>query len=311
MSVTDPKTALLYLAFGGADSVENCEPFIKNVLKGRPVTPELVEKIQERYKLIGGRSPLLDITTAQAKGVDAVLRAQGTEYPYYVGMRYWHPFIKDTMTRMKADGIRRAIAIIMTPFNTLATASGYHADVEAAQKELDGSPSVEFAREWHQMPLFVKAIIGNVQSELSNFADPKDALVIFSTHSLPMTVLEGDPYEMQIYQTVEKVMAKIPTDWKIGYQSKGAGPREWMGPSTEEVIEQAVKMGKKGVVVVPLGFAADHIETLYDIDILFKGYAVSKGLAFRRTESLNTNELLMKTLADIVLRHTWQVRHFF
>ncbi|MBI5885708.1 MAG: ferrochelatase [Deltaproteobacteria bacterium] len=311
MSTATQKTAVLYLAFGGADSVENCEPFIKNVLKGRPVTPEMVAKIRERYTLIGGHSPLLDITRAQAKAVDAALRAQGFEYPWYVGMRYWHPFIKDTLTQMKADGIERAIGVIMTPFNTIATASGYHIDVETVEEELGGTLRVEFAREWHQHPSFLKAVTSNMQAELNTFADLKDVLVIFSIHSLPVTLLEGDPYEMQIYQTAEKLMAKIPADWKIGYQSKGGGPREWMGPATEEVIDLAVKTGKKGVVVVPLGFAADHVETLYDIDILFKNYAEAKGLVFRRSASLNTNELMIKTLVDIVARHTWQVKRFF
>ncbi|MBI5563010.1 MAG: ferrochelatase [Deltaproteobacteria bacterium] len=311
MTVKNPKTAVLYLAFGGSDSVENCEPFVRNVLRGKPITPEIIEKIKDRYGIIGGRSPLLDITTAQAKAVDAELRGQGIEYPYYVGMRYWHPFIKDTLARIKADGVERVIAVIMSTFNTLATTSGYHAEVDEAVAAQDGAPSVEFAREWHQHPSLIKAVAGNMQTEMCAFADLSEVMVVFSTHSLPMNILEGDPYEMQIHQSAEKVMAKFKADWMVGYQSKGGGFREWMGPTTEEVIDEAKKRGKKGVIVVPIGFVADHVETLYDIDVLFKGYAESRGLVFRRSASLNTNEFFIRAIADTIAKHTFQVRRFF
>ncbi len=305
MTIKTEKTAFVLLAFGGADSVENCESFLKNIFKGRPLSAEVIEKIRERYKLIGGSSPLLDITRAQADAIRTTLKSQwGIDYKGYVGMRFWHPFIKDTLREMAADGVERALAVIMSPFTTLATSGGYNDDVAVAVKELGAGMRVEFIKNWHLRPLFIKALIENLEIELKRFENKKDALVIFSSHSIPMTALEGDSYEMQVHQTVDRVVEKTGVDYKTAYQSRGAGPRDWMGPSVEEAIESAHKMGKKGVVIVPLGFAADHVETLYDIDILFKGCAESKGLYFARTASMNANEKLMWALSEMIAKHT-------
>lgn len=300
------KKAFLLLAFGGADSLDSVEPFIKNVLKGRPVTPELVEKTRERYRLIGGKSPLLDITRAQAESIRAILEKQGLDYKAYVGMRYWDPFIKDTVRQMKDDGVTDAVAIIMAPFVSRVATGAYNSDVEGALAGQGKTPSIEVIPSFHIKSQFLEAVAGNVKKELASFQDPKDALVIFSSHSLPWVGLEGDPYEMVVRQSVDEIVKRIgvKTDHRIAYQSKGAGPREWLGPSTEDVIQGAKKMGKKGVVVVPVGFVADHIETLYDIDILFKGIAESSGLAFRRSASLNTDPRFMELLASLVVKHS-------
>lgn len=301
----EKKKAFLLLAFGGADSIDSVEPFIKNVLKGRPVTPELVDKTKERYKLIGGKSPLLDITKAQAEAIRAIIEKQGLDYKAYVGMRYWNPFIKDKVRQMKEDGVTDAVAVIMAPFASRVATGAYNSDVEGALAGQGGTPSVEILPSFHIKSQFLDAVAGNVKKEIASFQDPKDALVIFSSHSLPWVGLEGDPYEMLVRQSVDEIVKRIGVkiDHKVAYQSKGAGPREWLGPSTEEVIQGAKKMGKKGVVVVPVGFVADHIETLYDIDILFKGIAEASGLVFRRSASLNTAPRFMELLASMIISH--------
>ena len=299
------KKAFLLLAFGGADSIDSVEPFIRKVLKGRPVTPELVEKIKERYKLIGGKSPLLDLTRAQAESIRSIIASQGLDYKAYVGMRYWDPFIKDTLRQMKEDGVTDAVAVIMAPFVSLVATGAYNSDVEGALAEQGMTPSVVVAPSFHLKTQFLETVAGNVKKELDSFKDPSDALVIFSSHSLPWVGLEGDPYEMLVNQSVAEIVKRIGVkiDYKVAYQSKGAGPREWLGPTTEDVIQGAKKMGKKGVVVVPVGFVADHIETLYDIDILFKGIAESSGLVFRRSASLNAAPAFMELLASIIVSH--------
>ncbi len=298
------KTAFLLLAFGGADSVENVEPFVKNVLKGRIVTPELVAKTKDRYRIIGGRSPLLDITIAQAQAIAEVLKKEGVGYAPYVGMRYWHPFIAETLARMKADGVTRAIAVIMSPFISRAATGGYEMESQIALKDLDGVPKVEFTSVWHLKPLFIDAVADNLNAQLESFTDKSDVLVIFSVHSLPAQASEGDPYEMLINQSAEKVALKAPCDYKVAFQSKGGGPKDWLGPSVEDVIEGAKKSGKKAVVVVPFGFVADHVETLYDIDVLFKSFAESKGLVFKRCASLNANPKFIAAIADAIKRHS-------
>lgn len=303
-----PEKAVLLLAFGGVDSEADIEPFIKNVLKGRPVTPEMIEKAKERYRLIGGRSPLLEITRAQAKAVEELLNSDPDAkftYRAYVGMRYWDPFIKDALAGIKKDGIRSAVAVIMAPFVSRVATGGYDADVHSAVAAQGGSPEVGFTKDFHLNLRFMDILAENINRELESFADRKDALVIFSNHSLPLSVLEGDPYELMIQQTAGEVLKKAGRfDYKISFQSAGSGPRQWLGPKTEDVMLDAKKTGKKGVVLVPLGFVADHVETLYDIDILFKDQAVSIGLVFKRCPSLNTNPKFMELLADLVKKQT-------
>jgi len=298
-----PIKAVLLVAFGGADSLENVEPFIRNVLKGRTVKPELVERAMERYKLIGGSSPLLSITQAQAKAIEDILNSHGGEYDYraYAGMRYWHPFIKDTMGKIKEDGAEEAVVAIMAPFQTRLTTDGYRDDIADAVNAGGGAPQVVYVTEWHMHPRFIDAIVEKLNEQLSAFPKREDALVIFSNHSLPVSALEGDSYELKIHQTVDEVIKKAgKIDFKVAYQSQGEGPREWKGPKTEDVIIEARKRKKAGVIVVPLGFVADHVETLYDIDIYFRKTAESLGLKFRRTSSLNTDPKFIRFFAELI-----------
>lgn len=298
------KVGVLLLAFGGADSIENVEPFVRNVLKNRPVTPELLEKARERYRLIGGKSPLLDITRAQASAVEEILKGKGLDWKVYVGMRYWAPYIKDTLEQMKADGVNGIVTVIMSTFCSLATTGAYELIVEKTLRDMNAGMSFMPLHVWHINPSIISAVAGKINDELPAFQDKNGLLIIFSVHSLPLMALEGDPYDMMVYQCAEAVISRIGKfDYKIAYQSKGGGPAEWKGPSTEEVIEGAKKAGKTGVLVVPLGFVADHIETLYDIDILFKGLAEQNGLVFRRSASLNTTTEFIEMVAEQVIKH--------
>jgi len=294
------KTGVLLMAFGGADSLDTVEPFMRNVLKKRPVTAEFIEKTKERYRVIGGKSPLLDITLAQAKGVEEILNREGDRYRVYVGMLNWKPFIKETLHRMRDDGITEAAAFIMSPFTSPVATGAYEKVLYDTLDEMGGALKVKLLINWHISPAFSEIIIGKIEKELKAFKKKEDALVIYSIHSLPREALEGDAYEMKIHQAVDEIKKRVNYDYRVAYQSQGTSALNWLGPRTDEVIEEAGKKGKKGVVVVPLGFVADHIETLYDIDILFKTTAETQGLVFRRTESLNTTLEFLELLADLV-----------
>lgn len=297
-----PVKGIFLLAFGGADSIESVEPFVKNVLKGRIPSPELIEKARERYRLIGGKSPLLEITEAQGRAIADILNNDPEakfEYRPFVGMRYWHPFIAETAGKMKAEGVDEAVAVIMSPFLSLVATGAYIEDLEAAVG-LHGGPLADMLGSWHMERPFRDLVADNIEKELEG-VDMKDAFIIFSSHSLPAVAVEGDPYEMIVRQAADFVMEKVgQVDFKVAFQSKGAGPRQWIGPDTESVIEDAARKGKKRVIVVPIGFAADHVETLYDIDILFKGIAAEKGVEFRRTPSLNTDPRFIGLLASMI-----------
>ncbi len=294
---SDEKIGVLLLAFGGVESLDDLEPFLKNVLRGRPIPKGLLEKIRERYRLIGGKSPLLDITRAQAGAIEKLL---GEKYRAYVGMLNWAPYIPDTLAQMKADGIKEAVAIIMAPFTSPVATGAYERTVEKTIKSLGREPRMKFLSNWHVNPRFLDIIIAKIDEALAGFEDRSKALVIFSNHSLPREMLEGDAYEMKIRQTTDILAAKLDVESRTAYQSQGSTNVDWLGPKTEDVIEEAARQGKEGVVVVPLCFTADHVETLYDIDVLFKATAEKAGLRFARTTSLNTTPEFMTLLADIV-----------
>ncbi len=297
--------AILLLAFGGADSLDDVEPFIKNVLAPREPSPELLKDAKMRYTTIGGSSPLLHITRSQAIDLRELLLKEGKEdINIYVGMRNWTPYILDTLKEMKEDGVTEAVAVIMAPHQTPVATGGYNKAVEAAIEELGGGLTVEFADSFEPKADFNNAVMENMQTALTGFMDirNKDKIVyIYSAHSLPVKAIENDPYVSLIEETVDGLNEKFTKyNSKIAYQSKGGGPVEWLGPTVEEAMEEAKEEGMLGVLVVPVGFVSDHVETLYDIDVLYKEKARELGLTFGRSPSLNTSDYFIRALKETV-----------
>ncbi len=216
-------------------------------------------------------------------------------------MRYWHPYIKETVREMWADNIEEAVAIVMTSHSSRAATGGYRYDVEDALKTTGGVPELRYLRDWHTHPLYIEALSEKIEDALRELPPEKDVLTIFSAHSLPVSTLSGDPYVEKLKETIKEVVERTgEMDHRLAYQSKGGGSVEWLGPEVESVMEEAKAMGKKGVLVVPLGFVSDHVETLYDIDIVFKEKATSLGLGFQRAASLNTSDKFIRMLAGLV-----------
>lgn len=294
----------MLLAFGGAASLEEVEPFLRNVLGGRPVSEEMIERAKERYRLIGGGSPLAAITGEQAAALQARLEAGHPGlYRCYWAMRHWKPFIKDTLLRMVEDSVEEAAAVVMAPHSSRAATGGYEKDLSAALETTGGSPRTSFVAPWHRHPLFIRAVAANLSAALEQLRRARKVRVIFSAHSLPLATIEGDPYVRKLEETIADVTAIVDCRWRLAFQSRGAGPRPWLGPSVEEVMEEAAKEGFDAVALVPLGFTADHVETLYDIDIHFSGEARRLGLGFARSASLNASPLFIDALADVVTSH--------
>lgn len=295
---------LLLLAFGGPDSLDSVEPFLKNVLVGRPIQPQIVEKAKERYRLIGSLSPLLNITREEASALEKALRGQGITLKVYIGMRYWHPFIKDTIKEILEDKISRVIAMSMAPHNSKASTGGYRIEVERALEDLGAKVSVSFVDNWHRQPLFLEAVKEKMEEALSQFPDRSGVHVIFSAHSLPVRLVEGDPYVSQLKETIDGIVGLTGIkNWTLAYQSKGGGPGEWLGPDVDGVLEKLSRAGEKDVLLVPVGFVSDHVETLYDIDILYRKKAQSLGLNFKRSASLNASPKFIEALAAIIKEH--------
>jgi ferrochelatase len=298
--------ALLLLAFGGPRSLEEVEFLLTRLMKGRKPSPEELEKVKERYRLIGGSSPLPEITWGQAKALEKKLNAKGYPFKSYVGMRYSHPLIEETLKEILRDGIREIIAIPMAPFRSRASTGAYIEEVNRVKKNLGERMEISFIEGWYLHPFFLEAVREKVQEGLTEFSAEKrkNVHLIFTAHSLPKSFVENDPYAREMEASVKGVVERIePLEWHIAFQSKGSGPEEWAGPDVKSVLSELSQEGVREILIVPIGFVSDHIEILYDIDIVYRKRAEFLGMVLKRSPSLNLSERFIEALSNMVEEH--------
>ena len=295
--------ALLLLAFGGPRSLEEVEFLLTRLFRGRTPTAEQLERVKDRYRLIGGCSPLPDITAEQAEALAEKLKGRGHAFKSYVGMRYCHPLIEETLKQIVRDGFKEVVAVPMAPFRSRASTGAYIEELKRAKETVGEEIRISFVEGWYRHPLFLEAVRERIRDGLSQSAEKegKPVWLIFTAHSLPKALIENDPYVREIEESVGEVLKGLePVPWRIAFQSKGGGPGEWIGPDVETVLEELASQSVKGVLVVPIGFVSDHIEILYDIDIAYRKKAESLGIVMRRTRSLNTSDPFIEALAEAV-----------
>ncbi|MEP7199757.1 MAG: ferrochelatase [Chloroflexota bacterium] len=299
------KTGVLLMAYGGPNSLDDVEPYLLDVRGGRPTAPELVAEVRHRYALIGGRSPLLDLSNAQANALQRVL---GDRYCVYLGMRHWHPYIKETMARIAADGIEHLIAIALAPHYSKLSIGAYMRKVQEARDALTPNLRVSEVLSWSTHPLFLDALAEKSKRALEKFPMERRAEVefIFSAHSLPERIVhDNDPYPHELQATVAGVVERLGSvRHQFAYQSAGSTREKWLGPDVGQVIAQLATRGKRNIIVQPVGFVCDHVEILYDVDIVYKQQAEKLGVHLERAESLNDSPLLIAGLADLVENHS-------
>ena len=295
--------ALLLLAFGGPRSLDEVEPFMTRLFRGRKPSQEQLERVMERYRLIGGCSPLPEITFGQAKGLEEKLNAKGYQFKSYVGMRYGHPLIEEMLKKILEDGIHEVIALPMAPFRSRASTGAYIEEVNRVLKRMEEGMTVSFIEGWHIHPLFLEAVREKVQEGLMKFTleERKKVHLIFTAHSLPKSIIENDPYAKDMEASVRGVLEGIECQaWHIAFQSKGSGPEEWAGPEVESILTELSRKNIREVLIAPIGFVSDHIEVLYDIDIVYREKAEAMGMLLKRTHSLNFSEKFINALSIIV-----------
>jgi protoporphyrin/coproporphyrin ferrochelatase len=295
--------ALLLLAFGGPRSLDDVEFLLTRLFQGRPPSAGQLERIKERYRLIGGSSPLPEITRKQAEGLQTILGERGFPFKAYVGMRYSHPLIEEALEEIREGGIEEVIALPMSPFQSRMSTGGYIEEVARANHLLGDELKVSFVTGWHCHPLFLEAVREKMAEGLMGFSpeERERVHVVFTAHSLPKAALADDPYIQEIEETVRGVSDSLKCDsWHIAFQSKGAGHQEWIGPDVEYLLERLAEEEVREILIVPIGFVADHIEILYDIDIAFQKKAQSLGLVLKRSPSLNVSPSFLKALASMV-----------
>ena len=292
------KPAVLLIAHGTPETLEEIPAYLANVTSGRPLPPAVVAEIQHRYSLIG-HSPLTEITMRQAE-----LVRQELGLPVYVGMRNWKPYIRDTVLQMAADGVTHTVAVCLAPHNSRTSVGLYR---RAVVGETGKAPfTVDFVPEWHSEPLLIEAFAERLRDGWTKAcaAAGEKIPVLFTAHSVPVRTIEaGDNYERQTRETAELVAALVPEiadNWRFAFQSQGMSGGEWLGPTVESVIDELAAAGKKHLFLQPIGFVCDHVEVLFDVDILFKNYAAERGIALSRPESLNDSALFARAVAALV-----------
>ena len=300
--------AILLMAMGGPDSLENVEPFLLDVRGGRPTPPELVAEIRERYRATGGKSPAVEITKAVAKKLEHRLNESGDEqYQVYVGLRHWHPFIKETYAELLGDDPEQVIGLCLAPQQSSLSTGAYRKKVEEARSALQSICPVSYVGSWHRHPGLIAGIVENINQASLKFPPDVRATVpvLFTAHSLPERIVAmKDPYPDEVKGTVEAVTALLggrPTHF--AYQSQGRSGETWLGPTVESVVEELAHAGHQEVLVAPIGFLCDHVETLYDIDIELKRFAAGRGLQLERIAMLNDSAALIDTLASVLAAH--------
>ncbi len=299
-------TAVLLMAYGTPSSLKEVEPYYTDIRGGRKPSPENLKELVDRYQSIGGKTPLLEITTQQARALQEQL---GDRYRVYIGMKHWHPYIAQVVQEILRDGLHRVVAVALAPHYSRFSIDGYIQRVRDAIKQQNGNLDVVFLESWNDHPLFIKAIAEKMEQAREKFSRPNwdDIQIVFSAHSLPERILQSnDPYPQELRETCEGVAALIGLKrWRFAYQSAGRTGEKWLGPDlldtlNEIAAESKPQQARPQVLIAPIGFVADHLEVLYDIDVECAERAQELGLEMRRIESPNANPTFIAALAAVV-----------
>jgi ferrochelatase len=302
-----PAIGLLLMAYGSPDNLDDIPAYLLDIRGGRETPPALVEEIRARYRAIGGRSPLLELTRKQAAGLEAALSRRyptnNLQFQAYVGMRHWQPRIQEAVRQMADDGIRTIAALVMAPHASRMSTGAYFSRLDESISHLDTAIQVMKIENWHADPGFIEAIAEKTSKATGSFGGA-DPYVIFTAHSLPVRIIDqGDPYDDQLHETASLVAEHVglrPERWSFSYQSAGQSREPWLGPQIETVVRDLAAKGEKNLLVAPIGFVCDHVEVLYDIDIHCKEIAAGLGARLERQESLNDSPAFITALANLV-----------
>jgi len=311
---TVERTAILLLAHGTPDALNEIPEYLRNVTSGRALPQSAIDEITHRYSLIG-KSPLTDITLAQAR-----LLERHTGLPVYVGMRNWKPYIVSVVRQMRENGIVAIVAICLAPQNSRTSVGLYRRAVLA---EAGNDLEVDFTDAWADHPLLIEAFAERLRTKYRALTTElgRAVPVLFTAHSVPCRTIQSaspgtdpqktathespDPYAIEAERTALLVAAQLAseglrdTDWFFAFQSQGISGGPWIGPTVEDTLTALRQAGHTAVIIHPIGFLCDHVEILYDIDIGFREFGQRIGLRVERTESLNESPTLTRALADL------------
>ena len=308
-----PFDAVLLISFGGPRGRADIRPFLRNVLRGRRIPDARFEAVVGHYERFDGVSPLTAITLSQAAGLRARLAAGGPPLPVYVGMRNWHPYLEDTLAEMARAGVRRALAVPLAAHHTYSSCGQYKQNVVTARRWLRaaGGSDVEltYPAGWHDHPGFVGANARHIEQALAELAPARRdrARLVFTAHSIPRSMADGSRYETELEESARLIARELGrSDWALVYQSRSGRPTDpWLEPDVCDYLKAERARGLAAVVLCPLGFVADHVEVLYDLDEEAGNVCRAIGLDMRRAAAVNDHPLFLDMLADVV-RQAWR-----
>jgi ferrochelatase len=280
------KTAVILMAYGSPSSEEDVPAYLADIREGRPVSDAAIVELTERYRRIGGRSPLDEITEAQRAGLERELGM-----PVFVGMKHWRPRIAEAVDGALAGGAETIMGLVLAPHYSRLSIAGYRERLESA---FEGRADLVFVESWHDHEPFVEVLAARVRGF--------DGRVVFTAHSLPERILrDGDPYRDQLLETSRLVAERAGiADWSFAFQSASATGEPWLGPDILEELDRLAANGVRRVLVCPVGFVSDHLEILWDLDVEARERAAELGVELDRIESLNADPAFLRALAALV-----------
>jgi protoporphyrin/coproporphyrin ferrochelatase len=295
----DKHSAILLMAYGSPNSLDEVGEYLRQVRGGRSPTPEEVERLKDRYRQVGGKTPLLKITLAQAKALEEKLQSERIDSKVSIGMKHWHPFIEDVVEKIVSDGSASIVGLALAPHYSRLSIGGYSDAVRRALARIGRRVPFAMVESWHDQQSLISALSRRVSDRLEKFDEPDRAVVLFTAHSLPKKfVADDDPYWSQLQETSRLVASRSGIkSWDFAFQSAGHPIESWLGPSIKEKIAELSGKGFRELLVCPVGFVSDHLEILYDLDIEAKSYAATLSLRLDRTASLNDDPELIDAIA--------------
>lgn len=290
------KRGVLVMAYGTPERLEDVASYYTHIRRGSPPPPDLLADLLSRYEAVGGPTALNRITRAQADGIARVLSRRGHDVSVYTGFKHVPPFVGEAVARMAAEGIERAVGLVLAPHYSLRSIAEYERYAEEARPR---DLALDVIRSWHDDPGLVAYLAARLRDALARSEGA--SRVVFTAHSVPEDPAGGDPYAEQLQETSELVAVRAEVeDWEFAFQSAGRTADRWLKPDVLESIDAIADRGYRSVVVQAIGFVADHLETLYDLDFEARRAAESRGLAFTRAAMPNDDPAFVEVLARIV-----------
>jgi ferrochelatase len=290
------------MAYGSPNSLDEVGDYLAQVRGGRAPSPDEVEHLKQRYKRVGGRTPLLQITESQAQALEKKLLEDGARARVSFGMKHWHPFVEDVVEKISLDNPPILIGLALAPHYSKLSIGGYEDSVRRGLARKNSNVQFVMVKSWHTQPSLIRALSTRVSNGVREMKGSEATIVLFTAHSLPLrAVSNDDPYRAQLLKTSQLVAKEADvTDWDFAFQSASGPPGTWLGPSLKEKISELSNKGIRQIVVCPVGFVSDHLEILYDLDVEARDYANSNGIALTRTLSLNDDPMFIGALATVV-----------